>query len=208
MFIKPIKDISTLQDYLVSNERYCGPFYRVPNSLLVGEWLKFDKYIQANHPIQYFFRDTIVNKFHLVRNNIGRVYWYLKHWIREDNKVKLGPPAYYDSDSRIELCLEKIFMDFYNIEFLQGYVNWDAEPAIKAEILEIHKYFTQEKLERDKKLEDSDNELYGDWEKSLNNGNPEHFTKFQVGWDIEDDNNKRHDEILMRVVKLRRSLWT
>lgn len=211
--MKHISNADSLENYLSlpRANKYCGPFYRIPCRMLMGEWSKFDKYIKARHPIQYFFRDTMPGELSFIRHRVKAAYWYVRHWIQEDNKVKFGPPNYYDSDSRIEMCLEKIFMDFYNIEYLQGYVNWDSEPAIKAEILEIHKYFTEEKPSRDKKLDDLDHELYGgneDWIERLNSRSPEHLVKCRVGWDMENDNSKRHDEILIKLMKIRRSLWT
>lgn len=186
-------------------------WYKIPLSMETGEWGDFYSYVKKCHPIQFFFRDTIPSQWRRVSYRVKDLYWKVKWWVLGYNKVKFGPVNYYDSDSKIELCLEKIFMDFYNIEFLSGVVDWDYEYSkdTKAKILEIHHYFTVEKPDRDKKEAELLDKLFGNMSfKALSNQSPEFRAECDVLHQMEEDNMKRHDEVLIELLKIRRSLWT
>lgn len=158
--------------------------------------------MKAKYPIQYFFRETIIDEFHFLGFKIKDIYYYLKClFFRRYHILRLrDDPRWLDSDTKIELALQKILFGF--VENEMDIVNWDATPEhknIKTTLLLCYHFFKEElpclEKENDELLSQANKEDFkGDWLRRLDS--------------MEKRINDLTEANLIAIIKIRKSMWT
>lgn len=157
---------------------------------------------KSKHPIQFFFRETLLDEFHFLGYRIRDIYYYLKClFFRRYHILKLrDDPRWMDSDTKIELALEKILFDF--VENEMDMVDWEATPehsSTKKTLLTCYNFFKVELPS----LTDS-------YDKMLDSASK---AEFKDGWlEKLNDEENRIEELttshLVDIIKVRKSMWT
>ena len=178
-------------------------FYKTPHSLERGGWQIWHEITAAKYPIQYFFRETLRRKARLIYYGyIHEGLYYLKCLLwRRYHLLKLrDDPRWMDSDTKIELALQKVLFDF--VENEADLIDWEDSLSSKqtySTIMCCHDFFKRQRGQLqenyDKMLSDAcEADFEGDWLDRLN----------------EEENRIGELETahLIEIVKIRKSLWT
>ena len=215
------KESGLLEDYLVipfGRRSYWSVFYKTPPSLRSGQWKLWTKHTKAKFPVQYFMREFVWDEIKYLWRRVKDVKYYLinRFW-RRTHILDLGNVGQYqDCDYKIEKSLEVLFLDFYQNEYLDGYVNWEVESVLNSRIKEIYNFFTEIRPRKQREIDGLEEELYG-FSKSndlddildiINNQSPDRMSKNTQLFELEDELDKEHTKYLQMIVEIRKSLWT
>lgn len=215
------KESRAIEDYLLipfNRRSYWSVFYKTPPSLRSGQWKVWCKYIKSKFWFQYFWREFVWDEIKYLWRRVKDVKYYLinRFW-RRTHILDLGNVGQYqDLDFKVERALEVLFLDFYQNEYLDGYVNWEGEFKPNAKIKEIHNFFTEIRPRKQLEIAKLEDELYG-FSKSgdlddildiINNQSPERMSKNTQLFELEDQLDKEHTKYLQMTVEIRKSLWT
>ena len=211
--------VSRFIDYL------CQKYLDITRAATLTEWSRWKKEKKAKHPVLYFI---LINVPDWVRY---KVYWiynivyqlkskYIKkqHYIRIDVErfVTPGLDAYhwYDSDYKILYGTFQILVEYIEDEEAGERIDWNSDPEHKKawkEIQELYNWWTIDRPARDRDYPKETD--YGLEENEIMDGEDsparrrylkaldEHSAK-EDEFDIEDT------EMLIRLVTMRRWLWT
>ena len=149
------------------------------------------------------------------------LYWQAKNYLtgKRYDIVKLNRRNLYcDVDHRLQLCLEILLREYIEKEDPWNVTDWDADERHKnaAKVLkDCYQFFTVERKNWDEKIDKLSDELYSpkntgdnflEW---LNREpSPEDEVKQKELWRIEEEYQRRQDEVYLNIVKFRKFLWT
>lgn len=219
--------VQTFQDWLdlpLSERQFFYFFYISPFALESGQWKRFHKYVEQNYKLHTFLSNFRFEIGYRWRRWVKDPIYYIKcRFFKKYHLINLGPYYHWmDSDTRIELALEKILIDFVEGEepFRPDFIDWEHnenQVQLKKDILELYNYFKVEKPRLQKEYDDllhklfgpKEGESFGDFFDNLNKPVP---PEVRVERDrlrkMEEDIENVLTEHLVKVVKLRHSLWT
>ena len=173
-------------------------WYEKPFALTWEDWEVFDKETSKKHPIQWFFRETLMLFFARLKYLcLERPYWYLKaFFFGRHNRVicKHLPITWVDRDTLMFHCCFQILVDFIEKENPLTFKMNDAE------IMEVYGEFTPalgtEKVKTWHKIR----ELYN-WYKNREYDDP-------VMYNVDKDGFDKIDTKLRELIDVRSNLWT
>lgn len=195
-------------------------------------WEDWEEKMEKEYPVRYFFSETFPRWFK--RNIIERIrntiYWLKCHLlsshryhivdIRQPAKIEgqPNPDAYrwgwLDADHRMLYAIFNIFNTFVEEEYENRHVpseeDIQAEPALifsrnlYYEVKAIHYWWNVERLRQ----EDMKAKLLSAWSEARRNNAPETHQLWDDLHKFEKDFDDKTDEMLLRIMKIRRSLWT
>lgn len=202
--------------------------FHTPDALPWGVWEKWDNKQKAKRPILWFLLDTIPSfirhKWRPIKDaryNLKCKYWKKYHHIKIDvdrffvfygEKTK-NPYHWIDSDTQILYANFQILVNF--VEDESETTDWQSDPKhqeIYDEFMEIYKWWTEKRPNRADPfpdLEDYDLETddifgnkretpgYKQWSKDTNAGRV-----------IEEEHENEDTEMLIRLITIRRYLWS
>lgn len=193
--------------------------YKCPESQTAGEWRAWLKKIKEDYPIQYFFREVVRLEISIVLVRIRDFIYYLKckFWYKYNILKLRDNPRWLDSDSKIELALQKILIDFVEKERLFEIINWESDKKhkeVKRFLNEAYFYYKHVKKELEKQLDDLLTETYGkqsvfDFLEEMENldKNKELQRKGKQIDELEQRIFDNDTEFFIRMIKLRKFLW-
>lgn len=169
--------------------------------------------------IWHFFENLIDPLFQKIYLRLEPVYWIRAHTFDRYHVINISGIDGYrwgwsDADHRIELAMEKIFLEFYEKEY-PGMIEWDADT--EREIEELYKWFTVDRKKMNEMMNDYACELptLDECLKEQPGGktylyDPPADRREQLAIFMEMDEaiEKKKDEMLTRLLNLRRRLWT
>ena len=101
----------------------------------VAEWHIFGEvadYNKTNHPIRFFFVDTLPDMFHQKIYNINQFGWSLVHRFHHKHKYNMIPtglkPGYYDIPSLMTHGMFTFLERYVDGEKCFERINWDSDP--------------------------------------------------------------------------------
>ena len=217
--------VESVDEYflLPKTKREYKGFYKVPyglpvdwdNSSLLGGWNEFYKRIQAEYPIQYFFREWLPS----LDNPI--VFWWHKFivWPLRDfnwatkNFIKpcfprwrkvLPRHKYSDITYVLPKSIFALICDFYHEEVVDGFVDWESD--------EIHKKFYQEIIlavdwiEKERKV--LDEQLQEHLSTATKNRHLDYEERYKEYRKLEQQIKDKETEILKWSIDNREFFWT
>ena len=166
--------------------------YKLPYALAWGEWKKFDEYLKREHPIQFFFRDTLSVKLGQIENKFNRFYYKAKWLIcnpRKEMRNKIFPAEYHDLPFIIEQFHFEVIKEFVDREKCFEYNSYEgrANLKFKKQLEKHYNWIVNERKTFSKNIEDLRNKK---WIKAVQ--------KMQ----------KRDTEVMNWVIQNRERLWT
>lgn len=217
-------DIRDFEDYASSpKSKIYWPakypiFYKIPYSLPCEDWDEWVKWATKNHPIQYFFRDSLFWKLHFFWRRLNDKWYYLKCLLfKRYNVIKLPlPPTWIDSDSKIETFLEKILFDYIEKEECFKVIDWTHNEQSKEDAKFLRESYDFLKIERpklEKRIDHLMELLYGKgFDLNSLNKKKEFNLEHERNKDELEYLEKKLDEtktkIYLWIVNRRHTLWT
>lgn len=196
-------------------------------------WEDWHEEVKSKHPIKYFVAETAgdfvrFKLFYPVYRPIQDAkYWVVSHIVpkRRYHMLDLRQPkneddidqyryGWLDVSERMLYAIFNLLDQFVKYEMKNYYCpteedilkedNLQAQKDIYFEILEIHKWWTVDRKDAHKQC----NELRNKWHSLLKQNDPQ----TQIIWDkmreMDDELERKTDEMIIRLIKIRRSLWT
>lgn len=191
-------------------------------------WEDWEEKMRSEYPVRYFLGDTLPRWFSLRWKLYVKdpIYWvkchtlpsYRFHMLDLRQSKKEGPLAYrygwIDSDTKMVYALVKILNDFVEHEMSHWYCPSEEDVQADTSLLyqrnkwletkALHYWWNVERLRQQKNHDD----LLHRWSDARKVDAPE----TQQLWDdlkkIETALEDKEEEMLIRLIKVRRSLWT
>lgn len=171
-----------------------------PKSYKVYSWLfhwecKIGRFMEIPRNIKYYLKNRFIRRTHLIN-------------------TKLAPGQWWDSDSKILYGMMNVLQDYVTNEKALEKINWDATPEhknIKMEMIEILNWWNnyQDRLDSNDKLLA---EVTFDHENVMKNFTKESLErekdKFNAHSEAEAKLEAEETEMLIRLIKIRKYLWT
>jgi len=208
-------------------------FYNMPEALGWGEWSKWDKKTKKEHPISWFFLDTIPDFMHDCWRPIKDTYYNLKcKYIIKYHHVKIDVDRFFvgnewnvkkplrnyhwlDSDTKMLFANFQILVDF--VEKEEDMVDWQATPHHQTayeEFMELYNWWTKERPNRPDECPDATD--YGIDRDELFGPNVDRKNPGYIQWSKDIDEYHQNEEaytnedteMLIRLITIRQYLWT
>lgn len=180
-----------------------------------GEWEDFDAKHKAKYPVRWFLFDTIPDWLGVIAHRIRQHCWALKHRFIPRHKYHIIrtslEPGYWDPDTRILYATMDLVKEF--VEETEDVIDWEADEAHAwawSDLQAVYKWWTDKYPYRENKLPDLPdvpirkiaNEEYKDdpdvkeWKRIA-----------EIHGMMEEQWVKEEEEMLMRVMRIRKFLW-
>ena len=198
-------------------------------------WEDWREDAKKDNPIRYFFSETVPHwwNVHISMNIEHAWYWLRTHTVHRYHKLDLRQPytgtdddytwGWLDEDRQLVFACFNVLVSYVdsvnsqehiygtdNINDLResmikdGVENPDDMPQLKClmEAKELYQYWTvKRKVDLNKRRD-----LLLDWSRNKDkDGNQKRWNALRKA---EDDFDKEEEEMLIRLIKIRRSLWT
>lgn len=172
-------------------------------------WDEFKLNVEFSFPIKhtkklyYYIRSCLITKCHLINTRLKKGHWY-------------------DTDYRLLYGMMNLFMEFLEKEKPYDRINWNSDDFhkhAKDEMVAINSWWLNYE-KRLKNIEDARNDWHDDkfkdcrddlhgWIDRINEpSTPETERKFQIIQDLEKKLDEEETEMLIRLIKIRKFLWT
>lgn len=194
-------------------------------------WAKYYNYLRKTYPVKYFFASTLPSFMYFTwQKSIGWKlrdfkWWFESFIIRRDHLLDLRQPKsadpfdadYYrhgwiEPDTKMVYAIFNILNEY--IEKSESYCptleECEEEPALKEqrdqyiEARTIHYWWNVARKQNLKKEKD----LLLEWSKAKRNNSANEKELFKAMNILSDNNDKELDEMLIRILKIRRSFWS
>lgn len=197
-----------------------------PFALSADGWEDWKIQLAAKFPIRTFIQETIPQKWkdiagYKIKHTWRDLYWGFKHrYIKRHQYNVLRPktlePGYYDPDIRIlHACMEDL-REFYDRGATQ--VDWDSNEyhnQVYKEMTAIYTWWTKEYPTREQEWEKANPYPQNiPWKRLFSNGKHdndadviEYRRVAELHRKIEEKWAQDEEDMLIRLVKIRRSLW-
>lgn len=138
--------------------------YVKPFALSMEDWETFDNKVKKEFPLQYFFRDILVEKYWIWRRKLNDLWWKIKNHIRnprKEMKSTVFPSEYRDLPEIIFNFNSEVVKEIYERE--KYFEHWSAssdcrQPKRQKFEKELKKYYKYITVDRNK-MYDQVNEL-------------------------------------------------
>jgi hypothetical protein len=199
-------------------------------------WDDWRTEVKSSYPIRYWLLEQLPTYFWAPKRHIkDAIYWFKCHFIPSHRyhildlrqpKLKNNKPnpEYYnygwcDSDKQILYALFNILNNFMNNEFSNFYIPPEDEieknendmgglssdqREAGLEMLALHKWWNED---RPRKLEDAENTLDA-WHEARMKNRPDQEIWWKKLNEIEAYNAAQEEEMILRLIKIRKWLWT
>lgn len=211
--------------------------YALPSRMFTPEnknysWEDWHDEVKKLHPIKYFFVETL---FKFIRNNIwytvkspfeNAYYWTVSHLIpsKRYHMLDLRQPAddecdsyrygWIDIDNRMLYAIFNLLNQFVEHEISNTYFpTWEdikKDPGLQSqrdfvlEVRAIHEWWNVDRKMESKVKRD----LLSAWSQARQNGLPNTNKLWTELQQSEIDFESKTDEMIARLMKIRRKLWT
>jgi hypothetical protein len=165
---------------------------------------------------------------------MGLYHWIRCHFWNRYHVVNLSGMEGYDygwidSDSKMELCMWNILVDFVENEdpqvgllTVEDYGENSEDECVKVqvevdrEIRAIYNWYTKTRIEQEKEVErlqsiwydGATREADGDILKTINNRSEESEKNYRAYVEVSNALEQTTEEMLIRLLKVRKSMWT
>ena len=131
--------------------------YKRPFALGLQEWSKFHAHIKSEHPVQYFFRETLNDFYYASLCKFSQIFRGIKSRIRNpraEMRKAVFPPYYRDLDKIIEHFHFEVIKEFVDREkcFEGNCYITKEQKKFKKELLAHYRYVTKNRQELSDKL--------------------------------------------------------
>lgn len=192
-------------------------------------WDDWRTEVKSSYPIRYWLLEQLPTYFWAPKRHIKEtIYWFKCHFIPKHRyhvlnlrqpKLKNNKPnpEYYDygwcdSDKQILYALFNILNNFMEHEFKDFYVppESDADDFLSEqreaglEMQALHHYWN---IDRPRKLKDAEN-ILSTWHEAKMTNRPDQEIWWKKLNEIEAYNAAQEEEMILRLIKIRKWLWT
>lgn len=195
-----------------------------PMALPLGGWEKWRDKMAEKYPVRYFFFYTIPNSVgDFFRYNIVRplhdAKWALMHRFYPKHqyhilKPRSLKPGYYDSDTRIlHACMDEL-SEFVEWNKRNDWIDWSGDDKHKraySEMKAIYKWWNKDRAT----MEEKSGEMLRRWHDAYNKDGGFDGKRTKKTKKLSDEHHRLEDlivstdeEMLIRLMKIRRFMWT
>ena len=224
------------KDLGMSHSNNAMPSRLFPNNKTETTWEDYYERVAQMYPIKYFLAATLPYFFIRIWRRISRPfkdakYWLVSHTIRQYHWLDLRqsksvPNAYRygycETDHRMEMALTNLFIEFVEQKLPHSYFLPSEEDAAKddgvdhnysgfkrqlenhKEIMAIYNWLTKDRWQEDAEY-DCSLAAWSDARYAWADNEKESWK--ELNW-IEDRNQAKLEEMLVRILKIRHCLWT
>lgn len=191
------------------------PSRLIPNYPGEYSWEDWEEETRSKYPIQYFFRETIPDFFDSLRRRFSNTYWWFAHRVTHRyHIVKLSNPGggveynvgWTDTSTRLLMFCGLTIVNFVEKEEPFGHIDTREEPwtSYAKEWQALYDWW---KVERPASVKALDEELTRWAALRKANGGPlepraDNYTK------LERALEERDTEMMIRLIKIRETMWT
>lgn len=192
-----------------------------PVALTHPRWNQWEVYVKEKYPIRYFLQETLPDFFCNIKNKINNAWWWILYRIHPKHRyhmVNTGlKPGYYDPDILLIYSTFNILHEFVKECIENPIVDWEAEEESKRiweELITIDTWWTFDRPERENQFEqkhpfpDVDRLDIFDKEKQNDPKVKEYRKALDLYSKAKEEWHKEDEEYLIRLIKVRRYLWT
>lgn len=200
-----------------------------PNDPPGRSWEEWHETVKSMHPIKYFFVKTLTFWFTV---NIWNKLKDFKYWIvsyiipsRRFHFLDLRQPqgvcdsyqwGWTDVDSKMLYAMFNLLgeylnkedpadlTDYYSLEEIEAELNLKRQHENLVEAKIIYNWWTAERKEDYKVMDD----LLMAWVEARRNKSPNVEYLWQLHKQCDEEFDKKEEEMLIRLIKIRKSLWT
>jgi hypothetical protein len=202
-------------------------FNKIPGEKTWEDW---EELMRKDYPIRYFFSETLPMWFSIKIRSPIKDTWYRiichtlpsrkYHWLdlRQKPDKEMGHQGYkygwIDSDTKMLYALFNILNKFVEEEMPHWYCPSEEDVQVEPHLLHqrnswletkaIHYWWNVERLRQQKEHTD----LLHRWSEAQKNNDPETHQLWDQLRKAEKAQEDKEDEMIGRLLKIRRSLWT
>jgi hypothetical protein len=224
------------KDLGMSDHNDSMPWRLFSNDKTVLDWDDYYERIAKMYPVKYFLAGTLPVFFLHIWWKISRpfkdaYYWLVSHTIRQYHWLDLRQPksvpgayryGWCETDIRMELALTNLFIEFVEQQLPHSYFLPSEEDAAKddgtncnyagykrqledhKEMMAIYNWLTKEQYQEKSEY----NLALSRWSDALYANSDNQKELWEELKNLEDRNEAKLEEMLLRILKIRPRLWT
>jgi hypothetical protein len=233
MYFKKLFKFPGPKDLGMSDNNYAMPSRLFPNNQTEVSWEDYYEHLAQAYPVKFFLASTVPDFFVRVWWKVSRPfkdfhYWIVSHLVpsRRYHFLDLRQSDYrygwLEADMQMEHALFNIFKNYVELQHVHSswvpseeeaakddgvdynYAGFKRQLADHKEIMAIYHWITQE---RQIEIKEHDDKLT-EWSDARHAWADNAEQLFQELRALDDRNQQKLNDMLQRILRIRRSLWT
>ena len=182
-------------------------------------WTDWNNSAKQKYPIRYWIFEEFPMKWHDLFKWSNDLYWQFQWRFNQKhqyNKVTFAKPGYYDTDRRIFYAMCELTTQFVEYQLKDGHVDWDGTPEHRKAwdtMVEVHQYWLNEFPNREEEYPEypSFAEKFGLLNLDKSNWTEQQHIDYDYWFNrynfIEEKHLKREEEIIQKIISIRKFMW-
>ncbi len=180
----------------------------------IEEFRNWEKKLKTKYPTRYAIGEAIerfFGPFRVAKRKCKTAYWALQHRFNPKHRYHIVntklPPGYHEVETRMFYAMFQLFAEFMEFQLKTPHVVWEYDKsAFEDWMIEDDLEGVEKEIESRNKMWKEMNDLYTWWTVTYPKLEKD-FDESSFTIEAEEEFEKEVEEMMIRLVKIRRTLW-